>query len=166
MIKLEQFCRSDVETNEHRNDGPIPADLMERLLDMKPLLIKQGCVQRHYFTRAGKVYRLRFRDFDEERGYRVQQSLPLGDEETARAVEELIQRWREEHKAEQVRQKQVKRLLRATRQARRAVVQRAKETLVAFGVPCGYRRWALAAFEDALERGDGPLAVIRLSEPV
>jgi len=74
---------------------PIPATLMAKLKELRPVLRERGHVQIHDGTRQRRSYRIRYQLFNADAGYAVYKSLELGDDlGLARAVSELIALWR------------------------------------------------------------------------
>ena len=135
----------------------LDATLTEVLRQHRTALERGGVVQR----RPNGRYRLRWREFDAERGYRVHRSLSLGsDPDEARAVEATISRWK-------ARVKQAKEKMQRTEaeQARAEkggeAEERLRHRLIALGVGGGRdeQRKTIKALQMAIKAG--PAEVLR-----
>jgi len=115
---------------------------LDRLIALKPFLVAGGCVQRHR-----DAFRLRFRQFDERRGYAVHRSLIIGpDPAVAAAVKQQIQRWRGETELAEQQEQETRR-----QDAQRKFENRALVADVARANGLGQRRQrrALKSFDKA-----------------
>lgn len=82
----------------------IPPSLLNRLQELRPILLKQGIVQMRTGPDRQPGFRLRFRQLDPELGAERHFSISLPDQTVAEGVATLINAWREEHESEERKQ--------------------------------------------------------------
>jgi len=75
----------------------IPEQLLNRLNDLRPVLCTSGSVLVRREKDRKRAYRLRVRVMDDEKGYRRQLSISVGDAFRAGAVNAMLQEWRVAH---------------------------------------------------------------------
>lgn len=80
----------------------IPTPLHEKIIQLRPILERQGTLQRRVERARRPSFRIRYRDHDFDTGSeRFQKSLNLGaDEDVVEAVWRLVETWRAERQIE------------------------------------------------------------------
>jgi hypothetical protein len=79
----------------------LPGSLREKLIELQPLLEKQGCVARRLNEAGRKPYRLRYRVADSNGALR-HRSIDLPDTDTAVWIDAVLRAWQFEHKKQRV----------------------------------------------------------------
>ncbi len=81
----------------HFPESAIPEQLLSRLRDLRETLCTGGTVLVRTEKDRKRAYRLRVRVMDNDKGYRRQLSIAVGDNFKAGAVNVLLQEWRVMH---------------------------------------------------------------------
>lgn len=138
---------------------PIPEPLLAHLNELKPVLVKQGCVQLKTGRDRQPSFRLRFRQMDAEGSAERHRSVSLPDQAVADAVAVLLNTWRAEEEAERKKAEEAKRQVKEEHKLYRDVIGK---IVAAHGGGRRMRTRALNAFKEAEK--SGAWAMIRFSK--
>jgi hypothetical protein len=132
----------------------IPPSLLNRLQELRPILLKQGIVQMRTGPDRQPGFRLRFRQLDPELGAERHFSISLPDQTVAEGVATLINSWRVEERQRVEQEERQRQTAREQAEAEQAEYRELVSILVELrGGKRRMRDRALKALKEAAKAG-------------